>query len=174
MQMPELIRSAIPPVILQKLINDHASLERNGRVEQRCEPGRAGSYRLRYRGPKTGSTKVHQLSITLPSAEVAFAVRQLLMGWQNAWADQKQQVKAAETERRLDERDNRELRREWQRLAGGGRRRKQRIGKEFDQASEGGVMELAVFALSSPHLRANQWPGRPIIPKPYQRTVVGG
>ena len=129
-------------------------LERNGTVFRR-DSDRKGSYRLRYRDAEL--TGRHR-AVTLPSPDVAKAVRELIRQWQRERRRAKEQAVRAQRQSRFEARQLRDDLRLYQHLAGGGNRRRRRVAREFG-ASRGTVAGELTF-----HFwfnRANSRPGRP-------------
>lgn len=106
-----------------------------------------GSYRLRYRFHDEDAGFVKHKSLPLGGADVAAAVELLLDLWrQELHAAQVQRAHAEQAEHRKA-RQNKSLRRLAQTLAGGGARRRQRIGKWFDDARNNPA-EMLAFTLT--------------------------
>jgi hypothetical protein len=101
----------------------------------------------------------------LATPDIARAVRSLLADWRGkATEDLKAESGAAtaQRDRRLAlERERREVRRQCQDLAGGGRRRRTRVGTEFDIACRAHPLGGAMYLLGRSYARKNRSPGRP-------------
>lgn len=158
--MDSTITTTIPPDLLARLEGLRDILSANGAVICRKEPDRRIGWRVRYRDRAENGRRAHR-SIPLDSEPVALAVKALLAGWQHERRQQLQEARQArqQADQRSRQR-HRRLRRMVVTLAGGGRKRRRRIGRLYDEAAAEGLEQEAIFILSEGYKQPNRRPGR--------------
>ena len=150
----------ISPALLAGLEQLKGTLETNGVVVRRTEPGRRASYRLRFRA-RAADGRRRQWSIALNDDQEAAAVKELIEGWKKQRRQQLEAVRQAQRARLQAERKKEQLRRRMiLALAGGGRRRRHRIGRQYDRAVKQGIGAVVVFCMNQVYFRPNRRPGR--------------
>jgi hypothetical protein len=146
----------IPDELLRELLQHRVSLERGGKMV-RGQGQRVRRYRLRFtvRGP--GGRRQRTIPFNPDFAPLVAMVV-------NMWRREFQERKAAEKQKEQLDREQKQkvqaMRQQAIRLGGGGRRRRQRIGKEFDQAAEG-PRAMYAYQITQTYLRPDRRPGRP-------------
>lgn len=150
----------IPEALMSKLQGLRHVLEKNGMVELRESRGSGPVYRLRYY-IKDAQGGYHDPCMTFRDETLAAAVKQLIDGWRQEFRAAKAAKRAAAAASRQEQREYKKFRREMQDAAGGGWRRRQAIGRLYDEAAaEGGfalwTMMMGLNTLAPPGKR-----GRP-------------
>lgn len=157
-------RSTIPELLRARLTELRPLLSRRSSVLARREQDRRPVYRLRLLLPGPDGSGRHA-SIVLGDLETATAVRSLITNWKQMHRRGLREMReAACAERRMQQafrRQLRQMRREAQQLAGGGRCRRRAVGKRFDEAVTAGPRMLWAFFAFHEYAWPNRRSGRP-------------